>query len=339
MSDATYQPKVYRKQGSDELVVADGGTITVESGGTIEIESGGALTIADGALEAPDIALAQGSVLVGDSDGEASALSAKGSGKILVGNGTTITSVSVSGDATLSSAGVLTIATGAVEDSMIEGLSDGEFIIGVDGTAANNAKVTMSGDATLANTGALTIAEGAVEDSMIEGLAAGQIIVGVDGTAANNTKVTLSGDVTMDATGAVTIAAGAVEASMLADGAGIAALVTAGGGASAAYAKTTSGAQTLLAANESGEGARTVLIVVTVTETFAAGDGAATIFDIGETDSTTKFKATLNTGTAGDVLTYAGSLTEEKALLVTATAATGSGAGGISITVLALPAA
>jgi hypothetical protein len=40
-ADATYGPKVYHKQGGDEEVVADGGTITVESGGTITVESGG----------------------------------------------------------------------------------------------------------------------------------------------------------------------------------------------------------------------------------------------------------------------------------------------------------
>jgi hypothetical protein len=32
----SYQPKVYRKQGGDELVVASGGQITVESGGAIK---------------------------------------------------------------------------------------------------------------------------------------------------------------------------------------------------------------------------------------------------------------------------------------------------------------
>lgn len=35
MVDATYQPAVYRKQGGSELVVASGGTITVETGGVI----------------------------------------------------------------------------------------------------------------------------------------------------------------------------------------------------------------------------------------------------------------------------------------------------------------
>jgi hypothetical protein len=32
----SYTPKVYRKQGGDELVVANGGKITIESGGSIE---------------------------------------------------------------------------------------------------------------------------------------------------------------------------------------------------------------------------------------------------------------------------------------------------------------
>ena len=35
MPDATYGQKVYRKQGGDELVVANGGKITVEAGGKI----------------------------------------------------------------------------------------------------------------------------------------------------------------------------------------------------------------------------------------------------------------------------------------------------------------
>ena len=33
----SYQPKVYRKQGGDELVVASGGSIDIESGGSLEL--------------------------------------------------------------------------------------------------------------------------------------------------------------------------------------------------------------------------------------------------------------------------------------------------------------
>lgn len=108
-------------------------------------------------------------------------------------------------------------------------------------------------------------------------------------------------------------------------------------GKTASYIRTTSGAQTLLPASTI---ARTVIIVVTVVTTFAAGDGAAPIFDIGETDTVEKFKANLNSGTAGDVLTLAGTLSAGKALLITATAATGTtSTGAIDVTVIAAPVA
>ena len=40
MSDSTYQPKTYRKQGGDEFVVADGGKVIIESGGAVEAADG-----------------------------------------------------------------------------------------------------------------------------------------------------------------------------------------------------------------------------------------------------------------------------------------------------------
>ncbi|MCK9597724.1 MAG: hypothetical protein M0R06_01710 [Sphaerochaeta sp.] len=43
MADASYQPKVYRKQGGEELIVASGGTLDVESGGSLKI-AGTAIT-------------------------------------------------------------------------------------------------------------------------------------------------------------------------------------------------------------------------------------------------------------------------------------------------------
>lgn len=40
MADATYQPKVYIKQGGTELVVASGGKLTVETGGIFAANGG-----------------------------------------------------------------------------------------------------------------------------------------------------------------------------------------------------------------------------------------------------------------------------------------------------------
>lgn len=67
-----------------------------------------------GDVVASEITLAEGNVLIGNSSGVATALNAKGSGKILVGNGTTAASVSMSGDLTLAASGAATIANGAV---------------------------------------------------------------------------------------------------------------------------------------------------------------------------------------------------------------------------------
>ncbi|RWO08222.1 hypothetical protein [Mesorhizobium sp.] len=43
----TYQPKVYRKQGGDELVVASGGVINVETGGILKANGTQAAFVAD----------------------------------------------------------------------------------------------------------------------------------------------------------------------------------------------------------------------------------------------------------------------------------------------------
>jgi hypothetical protein len=43
-----YQPKVYRKQGGDEMIVANTGNVEVESGGTVKVKSGGKLELQTG---------------------------------------------------------------------------------------------------------------------------------------------------------------------------------------------------------------------------------------------------------------------------------------------------
>ena len=94
------------------------------------------------------------------------------SAQLLVGSSANVpTARTVTGDVTISNTGVTTIATGAVEDSMIEGLAAGQIILGVDGTAANNLKAVLSGDVTMDGTGAVTIAAEAVTPAKTSGVA------------------------------------------------------------------------------------------------------------------------------------------------------------------------
>ena len=68
MADGTYQPKVYREQGGDRMVVASGGSHDVESGGEIDIESGAALKVA-GSDKTAALADAVESPVAGIADG------------------------------------------------------------------------------------------------------------------------------------------------------------------------------------------------------------------------------------------------------------------------------
>lgn len=99
----------------DKVILVNGGVIEREDGtDIIAINAAGTTTSITGTetVIASEIALVEGSMLVGNSSGVATAIVAKTSGRILVGNGTTTVLVAVSGDATLSSAGAVTV-TGA----------------------------------------------------------------------------------------------------------------------------------------------------------------------------------------------------------------------------------
>lgn len=92
-----------------------------------------------------------------------------------------------------------------------------------------------------------------------------------------------------------------------------------------AMIRTSAGTATLVPAASVD---RRVLILATIVTTFAAGDGAAPIFSIGQTGATTKFINALTTGTAGAKVMYDGVLTARTALLLTSTAATGTTSTG-----------
>jgi len=120
--------------------------------------AGTALYVNEGTLSSCDFNAIEGFGNIQLTDLSDVGTTAHNAGRILVADGSNYQSVAVSNDATLAANGALTIAAGAVEDSMIEGLAAGQFIVGTDGTAANNAKVTMSGHATMTGAGAVTLA-------------------------------------------------------------------------------------------------------------------------------------------------------------------------------------
>lgn len=89
-------------------------------------------------------------------------------GKIFVGSAAgKAAGVTPSGDVTINNTGVTAIGAGKVTASQVEGLADGEILVGVDGDAANNAKVTVTGDVTMTNAGVTAIGAEKVTLSML----------------------------------------------------------------------------------------------------------------------------------------------------------------------------
>lgn len=110
--------------GSSLTIVraADGTSATSHGAGTGIRPVAGAVD-ADEANKAAHETVGQvsaaGSILVSDGANSFTALDAKTSGRMLVGNGSTLVSVAMSGDATLAASGALTIAAGSVEEAML----------------------------------------------------------------------------------------------------------------------------------------------------------------------------------------------------------------------------
>lgn len=106
-----------------------------------------------GDVSAGEITLAEGSLLIGNVSGVAAALDGKTDGRILVGNGTTMLSVAISGDITLSGAGAVAIASGVIIDadvnasaaiaySKLATLPSGNLLVGSAGGVATVKAIT-----------------------------------------------------------------------------------------------------------------------------------------------------------------------------------------------------
>ena len=147
------------------------GDITIAGTGVSTI---GADTVANSMLEN----MTQGTVKVGGGSNAPTDLDAKGDGKILVGDGTDINSVAVSGDVALANNGAVTIQSNAVEGSMLNsntaggGLSYEVNSLNVDSGSfvaymSSSAFSVVSGDIAIAAGGAATIQADSVQGTML----------------------------------------------------------------------------------------------------------------------------------------------------------------------------
>jgi hypothetical protein len=204
---------------SGDATVAAGGALTIATGvienGMMADDSVDSAEIVDGAIDTVHIAddqvtnaklanITRGSVKVGGALNAPTDLDAKTDGYILVGDGTDVNSVAVSGDVTLSNAGAVTIADNAVTNAKLADITrgsikvggtsnvptdldaktDGYILVG-NGTDVNS--VAVSGDVALSNTGAVTIADNAVTTAKINALAVTNAKIAAD--AIDGTKI------------------------------------------------------------------------------------------------------------------------------------------------------
>lgn len=162
----------------------------------------------------------------------------------------------------------------------------------------------------LSNRLAYALAGAAARDELVAAvqlstvLASGQIVVGSAGGA--GVAVALTGDVALSNAGVVTVNASKLAA------------------AESAWLKTDSGVKTLLA---SAPNDRIVQLAVTVTTTFANGDGAQPTLQLGQTAAATKFADTTafaSKAAAAAAILFAGKLTGGAALIATLVAGTGT---------------
>lgn len=109
-------------------------------------------------------------------------------------------------------------------------------------------------------------------------------------------------------------------------------MVGSGLGAGGSYAKTTDGTVTLHAADNTG--VRDVLWIIKVTEDFAdAGEDDQPVFMFGEADDTDAYDdgSLLVDASEGDMFVLTGENTQNKAVVITATQATGASTGAINV--------
>jgi hypothetical protein len=143
---------------------------------------------------------ADNNILFPDSGGTISLTSSYGlvlsgtDGQILVYNAlsSSFNAKTMSGDATIANGGAITIATEAVETSMIAPGSDAQILVSTDAAAGSTFWQSVSGDATLTNAGALTVGTNKINTTK---LFMNSVVVTVAGGAIYNSNTVSNGSV------------------------------------------------------------------------------------------------------------------------------------------------
>lgn len=177
--------------------------------------------------------MTRGTVKVGGVANAPTDLNAKTSAFILIGDGTDLISIGITGDIAITAGGVVSIsnavivnadinASAAIAFSKLASLTSANIIVGSVGNVPT--AVAVTGDVTITNAGVTAIgaavivnadinAAAAIAFSKLAPLTSASILVGSAGNVA--TGVAVTGDVSITNTGVTTIGAGKVLASML----------------------------------------------------------------------------------------------------------------------------
>ena len=131
--------------------------------------------------------------------------------------------------------------------------------------------------------------------------------------------------------------AGELALKQLLGGTASAALLAQALGGTHSVTKAEAATHTLLAAHATKK--RAVLVLVTVDEVFANGDTSQTVIEVGEDGTIDKaFDHTkLVDAAAGSVWAFAFQNDATEKVIITSTAAAGSGTGGVTVTAIAIP--
>ena len=184
--------------GSSTATIAldlDGSTLAVGSGG-VKISDGGVDTdqlAADSVTNAKLANITRGSIKVGGGSNAPTDLDAKTDGQILVGDGTDINSVAVSGDITLANNGAVTIASNAVEGSMLNSNVAGT---GLDYTS-NELRVDVSDFMTNGSNNRVLTATGTDGLNAESNLTFNGSTLGLTGAMTISSNLTVSGNLTV----------------------------------------------------------------------------------------------------------------------------------------------